>query len=420
MFEDSLFRNSVYLMLATAVMAGFGFFFWLITARLYSTENIGLATTLISIMSLIATFSLIGFDAAFVRFLPGATDRDDKINTGMILVGITSFILSTGFVLLINVISPRLNFVDDNHIYALLFIFSCVMSALNVLTDSVFVSGRQSKYTLIINTIFSIAKMLLPFAFVHWGAMGIYLAVAGSQTLGFILSIIVMIWKFEYHPQFKIVHTVLTSVWKFSLTNYFSGVLGLLPSTVLPILITNRLGPESSAYYYMAMMIGNLLYVIPWATARALFAESSNDEKSLSEHIKKAIQLISLLMTPAIIVLLIGSTFILNIFGANYAEGGAEFLRIIAITGIAVGTYAVFGSLFRVSKDLIPLIISNVCYSTTIILLAYFLLPFGLRGVGIAWLSGNIVASAVSYALYIRKKRRESIAPKTLEIAGKL
>ena len=72
LFKNTLFRNSFYLMLATAVMAGFGFFFWLIVARMFSTANIGLATTLISVMNMIAMLSLVGFDVTFVRFLPNS------------------------------------------------------------------------------------------------------------------------------------------------------------------------------------------------------------------------------------------------------------------------------------------------------------------------------------------------------------
>ncbi len=40
--NDSLYRNSIYLMLSTGVMAVFGFFFWVINARLYSAEQVGI------------------------------------------------------------------------------------------------------------------------------------------------------------------------------------------------------------------------------------------------------------------------------------------------------------------------------------------------------------------------------------------
>src|ERR1700739_369629 len=60
--EDSLFQNSVYLITSTVAMSLFGFAFWIITTRLYSPEEIGFATALISATTLLSTFSLFGFN----------------------------------------------------------------------------------------------------------------------------------------------------------------------------------------------------------------------------------------------------------------------------------------------------------------------------------------------------------------------
>jgi len=68
--NDSLHRNSIYLMLGTGVMAVFVFFFWVINARLYSAEQVGIGTTLISIMTLISSFSILGLENGLIRYLP--------------------------------------------------------------------------------------------------------------------------------------------------------------------------------------------------------------------------------------------------------------------------------------------------------------------------------------------------------------
>jgi O-antigen/teichoic acid export membrane protein len=387
-------------MCATAVMAGFGFFFWLITARLFTTEEIGLATTLISVMSLIATFSLIGFDAAFVRFLPTAEERNRKINTGFILVGITALILSSIFVFGIHFISPRLSFVQDHPIYGFAFVLACVLNALNVLTDSVFLANRQAVYTLVINALFSMSKMLLPFAFIGWGAIGIFSAAAGAQAIGLLLSLIALAWKFGYRPIFAVDWNVIGSVWRYSAANYFGGILGLLPATFLPIMITNSIGPHQAAYFYIAMMIGNLLYVIPYATARSMFAESSHDENALLTHMKSAIQIMLGILLPSIAVLLLGASLILGVFGAEYAEGSATFLRLLAITGIPVAVYTLYCAIFRVTKDLRSLLVANAIYSGSVLLFSYLFMDMGLYGIGLAWILGNTLAAIGSFFLY--------------------
>ena len=403
--QDSLFRNSFYLMLATAVMAGFGFFFWLINARLFSTAHVGLATTLISVMNLIATLSLIGFDMAFVRFLPASDQRNDKLNTGMILVGGAALLLSTTFVLFVGKISPQLAFIA-HPAYGTAFVLFCAMSALNILTDAVFLAAKSTKYTLIINAVFSVIKMTLPFAFISWGAMGIFTAAAAAQSVGFVLSVAVMIWKLDYRPRLAVNIGVIKRVWRYCAGNYIAGALNLLPATVLPVLITNRLGAEQAAYYYMAMMIGNLLYTIPWATTKSLFAESSHNEQTIGTNIKKSIKTISFLLLPAIIALIFWGKYILTFFGKGYSTDGIHLLYLIAITGVMISIYSLFGIIFRVRKNLQALIIINLIYTGSIIGLAYLFLSLGLPGIGYAWLLGNGIAGITGWILFSISKKR--------------
>jgi len=398
--DDSLFRNSVYLMLATGVMAGFGFFFWLINARLFSAENIGLATTLISVMNLIAMLGLIGFDTAFVRYLPTSTQRNQKMNTGLILVSIASIVLSIGFLACVDIISPKLSFIKESPIYGLVFVVSCVMNSLNSLTDSIFLAGRKTKFSLIINTIFSVFKTVIPFAFVGFGPMGIFISAALAQTLGTLLSVAVMFWKFDYRPILSINKGVLKTVWPYSTANYAAGIFNLLPPAILPILITNHLNPTAAGYYYIVMMIGNLLYAIPWSTTKSLLAEGSYEERSLSESIRKSILVTILLLIPAITLLLIGGDQILQIFGKNFSRGGADFLYLVTLTAIPVTINSIYGSIFRIKKDLLAIVITNIFYTITILGFSYYLLSFGLIGIGAAWLIGNILTAFLNLTVF--------------------
>jgi O-antigen/teichoic acid export membrane protein len=403
--NDILFLNSFYLMLATAVMAGFGFFFWMIVARLFTTNEIGIATTLISAMGLIAVFSLVGFGPTFVRYLPNSKNTNDKLNTGIIIVSFVTLFLATLFVVLVEYISPNLDFISSSPVIAISFVFFCIMSALNVLTDSVFLANRRAKYTLVINTIFSATKMILPIFFIGYGALGIFLAAALSQTVGFILSLLVMIFKFNYRPQLVIKLSIIKRVWRFSASNYVAGVLYMIPISYLPILITNKLGAESSAYFYISIMIGNLVYVIPRATTSSLFAEGSNDESTFDSNIKKSIKIIAILLTPSILILFFFGNSILRIFGESFDSGGTNFLKLVAISAIVVSIYNLFGTLFSVKKDLRSIILINIVYAVSTVLLSFALLRFGLTGIGYAWFGGNAIAGFAGYLIYKLKKK---------------
>ena len=67
--SDHLYRNSFFMAFSSIFNAGCGFFFWIIAARIYTVEQVGLATALISSLSLVLLFSRLGFDFSIIRFI---------------------------------------------------------------------------------------------------------------------------------------------------------------------------------------------------------------------------------------------------------------------------------------------------------------------------------------------------------------
>lgn len=385
-------------MITTGIVAGLGFIFWFTAAHLYTTTQLGLATTLISVMNMISLLSLLGFDVAFIRFLPSSENKDLKINTGFIVVGAMSITLSTLFLLFIHSISPQLDFIRASALTSVGFVFFALLSTLNLLTDSIFVSARKTKYSLIVNTSFCLFRLGLPFLFISWGAWGIYMSVALAQAVGCMLSFGILMWHFNYRPALVVSREVLARVGGYSMTNYLGVICNLLPSTLLPIIVLNHLGPESAAFYYVVMMFGNLLYAIPFSTTRALFAEGVHDQEALLANAIKSAKIIAILLVPAMLVLVFAGDQVLHLFGKTYSAEGFTFLRIVAVTGIAVSTSSILGSFFRVTKNPKWLIVINFFFAVTVLGLSYVLLPYGLTGIGIAWFAGYVVASTISFS----------------------
>ncbi len=396
-------------MLATAVMSVFGFIFWLLVARLFTTEEVGLAATLLSVMSMTSALSLAGFDTAIIRFLAHDENRNAVLNTSIILVGLVALILSSVFVLAVDHISPSLSFLHETPGAAIAFVCFSVMAAVNILTDAVFLSFRQTKYSLIIDSTFSAIKVGLPFAFIGWGAFGIFTAAAIAQSIGFVLSILVLVRTFAYRPRFIIDRTVLARVWRYSAGNYLSDIFTFLPSALLPVIIVNHLGANDSAYFYIIMMIVGLLYVIPSSVTRSLFAEGSYDEAKIPQHIRHTLRTITTFLIPAMAILYFGGGYLLLLFGKDYSSEGVSFLRIMTLVSILVTTSMFFAALFRLTHNVRGLILRNAAYALSIIGCTYLLLPYGLTGVGVAYAFANLVATVVSYLLYVQDRDARGI-----------
>jgi O-antigen/teichoic acid export membrane protein len=218
-----------------------------------------------------------------------------------------------------------------------------------------------------------------------------------------------MIKKLDYRPRFVVSKNILDLVKKYCFVNYIAAVLNLLPVALLPIIILNHLGAQQAAYYYIIMMIANLLYVIPQATAKSLFAESSHDEDAIFENLGKSIKIIGMLLLPGIVIFMALGGKILQFFGKNYSSDGTDFMYLAAMAGIPIAIYYIFTSLFRIRKDLSALILTDIVYAGATMGLAYALIPMGLTGVGLAWIAGSSISGIVGYLFMIREKRCGSI-----------
>ncbi len=403
--NDSLYRNSLYLMSSTAVMAVLGFFFWIINARLYSTEQVGIGTTLISVMTLLSSFSILGLGNGLIKYLPTSERKNKKINTSFALVALMSIMISLIYLIFLNVFSPKLLFVRENIIFSLLFILFVVFSSLNTLSETVFIAYRSSKYVLIKNTVSSIAKLILPIVLVVLGAYGIFTSLGIATAIAFLLSLIFLILRFNYLPKPIIDISIVKRMTIFSLGNYIAGFIAELPVMILPIIITNLIGAKFSAYFYMDIMIVNLLYIIPMATSQSLFAEGSHRETESKVHLKKAIKIISIIIIPIIVVIILFGNYILLAFGKEYSYEGFILLRLLSISGIFISINAIGGTILKIKHKIKLLILLSLINTSIILSLSVFFIKmnlFGIAGVGIGWIVGQ-GATALIY-LFLMKR----------------
>jgi O-antigen/teichoic acid export membrane protein len=107
-------------------------------------------------------------------------------------------------------------------------------------------------------------------------------------------------------------------------------------------------GAKFSAYFYIDMMIANLLYIIPIAPSQSLFAEGSYSETELKVHFKKAIKIISIIIIPVIIVTSLYGNYIFLAFGKEYSYEGFILLKFLSISGIFIAINAIGGAILNI------------------------------------------------------------------------
>ena len=406
--SDTLYLNSLYLMANTIFMAGMGFIFWLINAHLFSSEQIGIATTLISAMTLVSYTSLLGFNSTFIRFLPTAKDRDTHMNTGLLLTVVMAIIIAMGYVALVPWIAPKLG-VIHHLLYGFGFVILAALAAVNLLTDSIFIAFRAAKYNLLVDgMIMSTIKVLLPVFFVSLGAYGIFAASGAAAALAFVASIYFLKKNFNYRPALKVDKTLLRSVIHYSFSSYAANLLNIAPTLLLPLIIINKLGASSAAYFYLAFMISNLLYTVAYSVSQSLFAEGSYEDRTFRELVKKASAVLAVVTAVGSLAVVAAAPIVLKVFGETYAQNATTILRILAASAPAVALYVVANVLLRLKKMVYNIILINIIYLIVICGLALAWANRGLAWIGLAWLLGNAL-SGLTGVIFLMRSRSNAV-----------
>jgi len=404
--KNTLFTNALFLMVSTFAVGASGFVFWVLITRGYEATAVGLATTLLSLSGLVSLLGLAGFDATFIRFLPGSARKNDYTNSGFAIVAFFSAGLAICVATALPFISPNLAILSGDWAFVA-FVFFTVVSSLNVLVGAVFLAYKQAKYILIISAVMGGAKILMPLLIAPGNALTIFVIAGVAQLAGLVCGLIWMRRKFDYAFSVLFDMRVLRVARKFSFSMYASSILNLLPPTILPLLVVHLMGPANAAYYYMALTIAAALYTIAYASMQSVFAEGSHNEVAIRAHVIKALKMVAILLFPAALLTALLANFLLSWFGHEYAQQAAPLLQLFALGAVPVAVYSAMGAIFKVTKNLAGIVCMNTVYAAVILSAAYWLTPsFGLAAIGVAWIVGNIAACIVGALFLVNSNKR--------------
>lgn len=418
---DPLYRNSIFNMASTFILGGLGFVFWIIIARLYKTESVGIATTLISIMTLLSSFAGLGLNSSLNRYLPKSTNKNELINSSFIMVTLATIPTSAIFLLGLQTFSPQLVFLRSNPFYTISFILFLIFSSWNTLVESVSMAFRAAWNIFIKNTIMSLLKLILPFVCIALGSYGIFTSTASAFSLGVLAALLILMLKFKIKPSLIVNTSWIKETMAYSFANYINGFMFNMPSLVLPIIILNTLSAKYVAYYYIASMIQNVLLIIPLATAQALLTEGSYNEAGLDKHIKKALTTIVAILVPAILFIIFFGNYLLQFFGKSYTVEAFGFLQLYSISTVFTALLLIANAIMNIKHQIKLLVISNITASMLTLGLSYAFIFDKLVGIGWGWTGGQVIAGLVSLCFIIstssgisKRRQRKDLRERTL------
>jgi O-antigen/teichoic acid export membrane protein len=166
---------------------------------------------------------------------------------------------------------------------------------------------------------------------------------------------------------------------------------------ILPVLVVLRLGVTPNAYFYVTLMVGSAFFMISPAVSVAVFAEGVREGSDLRGVIAKALRVITVLLVPAIVVMVIGGRLVLGLFGASYGAAGYGLLVLLAAAAVPDAVSNVAVAVYRVRQRLGYASAINLGILVVTLGGAWVLMPhLGIAGVGVAWLAAQTLGAVAS------------------------
>ena len=418
LLADHLVRSSLYLMLSSGLQAGLGFAFWVIMARLFSTEDVGRASSLASATALLAILSLFGMNTTLVRFLPTSKDRDALVTAAIIFVASSGAVFGLIYLLLTPVIAPPLAFVEHHPAMVFGFVVLASAAAVNLLTDSVFIAHRKAGYTALTDgAVSGTAKIVSGFVLAGTGAFGLFSACALGFAAAAIASLVLIATALRWRPVLTKSFRALKPFLRFSIANYVGNTFVLLPTLVVPVIILDRIGTSAAAYYFVAFQIATLLYSAVYSVESAFLAEGSRVNANWRETRRRSRRFAMTLFIPACLVLILAAHWVLLAFGAKYSHNGTTSLIVLALAVVPLAASNWSWTVFRITGQLKRLVFCTFIFMLSICCSAWFLAPHGLTAVVACWPIGCSLSAVVAGVAVIMKPQtpphshRTQVAP---------
>lgn len=404
--DAPLFRNAYALVVNTGITAVLGFAYWVIAARLFSTNDVGLAAAAISAMTLLAGISLLNLEAVLVRFIPIAGRQTRRLVLFVFaLCTVLAIVTSTIFILGLKIWEPSLDFLV--HYYSGLgFIGATVAWTYFVLLDGILVGLGRAVWVPLENALFGVAKIVFLLVFLG-GPFGIFASWSLSAALIAVPFLFLILLKFiPAHMEISVpggVQLTRQMFRSYAAGDYLGSICELAATSLLPLIVTRHAGAEENAFFYQSWIIAFTLILVANNTSRAFTVEAARDTSQLRSYGRVVLMHTLKLLTPAVAGVIILAPWILSVFGAEYADEGTLTLRILALAALphtVIQLGLVTARLQHHLKIVVAIqgFIAVVTLGTALILVE----QMGSLGAALGWFFAQCIVAVVLLVTYLR------------------
>lgn len=406
-----LLAGSAALVIGAAVQALTGALFWLVAARIDTTDDVGRATALFTSILFISYLSGLGLQVSLARFAPDRSDESHGVFAwGVLATVVSASVVAGGYLLIVDTEATRALTDWQPVIGPILFVTSSVGAALTLIVDVRWMTVRR--WSLVLGRITLVgllrfALLLVPTS----GSETVHLfAVAAAPLLLTGVAGVVFMTRVTgaRHRLFPVPERRQAAV-RYSAVNYLSTLAYQAPQFVLPVIVLLSVDPDQNASFYVAWGITTVTLYVPMAIGQALLAEGGKDGTELRGQVRVILVITTALMIAAATVTALGRELVTSVYGDDYADA-ARILPPLVAACIPWAITSVYLTEARVLHRHVDTVAITVSLTSAILVPALVLVPDdGLDGATTAFVVGNVVAAVVAASCHLWHRNRRTV-----------
>ena len=394
--RKSMTTSATGLILGKLAQMGLGFLFWIVAARMASTDDVGLAAAAVSAIMLCTQMSVLGTGAAFILRYPRSDRPSDLLDTAIALVTVAALVVSGAALIVMTFFLDTFSGLVSQASFSVVFTAVAVLGTMALLFDQVAMALSRGDQVLVRNAMSGVTAIIV--LVVLGGAaansVGQHLfhvwAVGGVTAFGYGLIQLRRTVAYRCRPRW---HTlVVRDLLRLGLPNHLLTLAQRLPGLLLPVMVADLLSLTDNAHWYIIWMMAWAVYIAPISVGIGLFAEAARRPETAVSATKKAITWSLIMGGVGAGVLALLAIPLLSLLGASYSTAGAVPLRILLIAVIPITLVEAYFATCRARGVKLEPIATAIIMATV----ACTLMPYigtregsigGLDGMALAWVA---------------------------------
>jgi O-antigen/teichoic acid export membrane protein len=400
--RQPLLRNGYALVLNSGTTAVLGMGFWVLAARRFSVEEVGVGSALVASLALLSTIAQLNLSNVLARFLPIAGRHTGRVIAGCSLAtGTAAVVVGVVFLAGTRWWAPSLPLSSHDRRLDVWFVAALVLWCLFVLLDGALSGLRQSDWVLAKNTAHGVLKLcalLVPM--IALSSHGVFLAWT-IPVIPILLAVcFLMLGRLVPAHVSRTAHLAQPvaprQIVRFASFDYVVALVGTGLTSALPLVVLETSGAATAAYFTLAWSISYALYLVSRSMATSLLVEGAGETSRLGEYSCRAFVHTTWILAPLVAGTVLLAPVLMRMFGDVYAAEGSTVLRLLALSAMPSAVIVVYSAVERVRKRMLRLVLVTVTINATALALIWVLLQtHGLPGLGVAWLATQTVAAAI-------------------------